>query len=792
MVQRFLRDGAPASRAVLSSIALALCAAGATFAAGCGSNGETSPEPEPEPESGPCEIVAMTPSFGAGGVHVHTTLTVKYNQPIDFTAIADRVGLSRLGGEPIAIQVEAAGDDTIAVTPLHDLRFWDDYAFTVSGDVTSADGKEVCPAVNVAFATLAPEEALQPVRPTDVTGSAMIGPSHLLVTSPSGRSLQVYDVADPAHPVIANEIKLEQTPVSVSVAGDRAYVPSGAWGILIFDVSEPQSPAWIGVAGTPGQALEVAPFEREDKKYLAVADGTTGVRIVDVTLAEGAKDVWVGQPLTGAQAVDVQGDLLAVVDRTGWFELYDIATPSQPLLLSATAPAAVAQTFNTSIPANDVLLLGDRLVVAQSYAGLQAFDIQDPSAPTFLSHVLGPQGMCSFGCPDSLLDLHASGGEIFAASAMTGAFRAALDPNGVLGASAILPAAGRQTSVTLANGSLFLGGERGLTVFDQGAPGAGEPLYTELGGWGVHLAVTESGGALYVGSSSRGVETYTAAEPLSPSFHHVEASPGAERDVGLADVKVHGGVVLVGDGRAGVSVFGGQDMLTPALLSNHPTPDSAGEVIPAVDDKLVYVCLDNRGVGVFDISDPAAPVESLVIEELDVLVGGCKDLQLVGDHLYYAGGEGFAVLDTSVPSDPVILAWKKLPAEDLFASFAVSPLIPDRLFATTFRVDWEGTHERTTRLLVFDILDPAEPVRIFRSEDLGGARSVEVRGDKLFIAGGGAGVLVFDLTTPDEPFHEGNIETRGFARDLVFVGQTLYVAEHGGGLGAIHVGELKP
>lgn len=794
MVLRSLRGGAgcPRRRTVgpfLSSMGLALLPATWLLTAGCGAPETSGSDPDPEPASA-CEVVATTPSFGAGDVDAHTALTITYSQPINGAGLAGKVSLSRLGGEPVDVTVAPEGDASIVVTPVHDLRLWDDYALTVSDGVATADGEGTCPPVQLAFATLAPVEAPHPLRPTQVSSGAMVDATHLLVASLSGRSLQVYDVADPAHPVLQSERRMDQTPAGVRVLGDRAYVPSGAWGIPIFDVSDPGNPLPIGVAGTPGQALEVAPFERSGKTYLAVADGAMGVRIVDVTVAEGAKDVWVGQPLVGARSVALEGDLLAVVDSTGWFELYDLADPAHPALLSSTPPAAVPETFNVSIPANDVVLLGDRLVISQSYAGFQSFDISDPASPVFLDHLLGPQGMCPANCPDELLDLHVSGGQVFAASAMTGAVRVALDGAGVLSTSAVLPAPGRNNAVILAGGSLFVGGDAGLGVFDAAAPDQATSLYTEEEGWGVHLGVAVAGSLLHASSSSRGVETYTLADPLAPAVGKLAWSQGVERDYGLLDIDVKDGVVLVADGRAGLSLFDTQDPAAPAALSNLPTTDSAVEILPSADPKYVYACLDNRGVGVFDVSDPSAPVALDIKEEINGAVGGCKDLVLAGDHLYYSGGTGLAVLDASVPDSLALVGTMKLPAEDLVGSLAYSDAYPTRLFGTTFVFDWEGTHDRAQRLLVFDITDPANPVRVYKSEDLGGARSVEARGDKLFLAAGEQGVLVFDATTPDDPFLEGQIPTRGIARRLVFSGPTLYVAEMGGGLGAIHVGEL--
>ncbi|MEZ4312071.1 MAG: Ig-like domain-containing protein [Polyangiaceae bacterium] len=764
-----------------SAVPFVLLAA-APFVASCGSVGVEEA----------CRVTATSPAFGESGAGTHTSVVIQYSHPIDFDTVAGHVTFTRLGGEPVDFTVQPVGDSGVAVQPSRELRFWEEYAVSITGDVTTAQGEDACETAEVAFTTLEPEEAPQALRPTAVYRSALAGTHHLLTVAPTARSLQVVDIANPALPSVAAEVLLDASPVSVRVHGDRAYLASGVWGIPILDVSNPASPAVLGVAGSPGQANEVAPFDSGGRSYIAVADGTMGLRIIDVTEPAGAKDIWWGAPLQGALSVAVQGNLLASVTVTGAVQLHDITSPSLPVLLSTFPPVPLPETFDAVIPANDVVFAGDHLVLSQLHAGLQSFDITDPTAPVWKSHVLGPQGVCPSNCADVVLDLHIEGDTLFAASAMSGALRATIAPDGTLTPGAFLAAPGRESSVTVAAGHLFIGGEAGLTVLDAAAAEGDAPLYTEAAGWGLAQSLAVHKGQLHVGSASRGLETYSLSDPLSPAPESLEICPGVERDFGLLEVRPIGDLLSVGDGRAGISIFDTQDPVAPALAANYQTTDTAGQIIPSADPGFVYACVSNRGVWVFDVSDPKAPVPVDKHEELNELSGGCTDLELIGDHLYYSGGKGLAVLDASTPSSLSLLSTFALPANDIVGSLAYSADFPGYLFATTFVRDWEGTYDTSQRLLVLDIGTPDAPEVAYRSEDLGGARSVEVHGDKLFIAGGEAGVLVFNASTPAAPSFEGQIPTRGSARRLAFSGETLYVAEHAGGIGAIALDTAGP
>src|SRR5689334_596713 len=160
-----------------TSLVFVLSAVGAIAVgcAGCADDSTIDPPPDPPPPAPEaCSIVATTPSFGESKVDAHTSIAITFNQDVDVQGIEEKVSFAELGGEPVDFTVETSGQNTVIVKPVHDLRFWDDYVVSVD-DVSTLDGKK-CDAGEIAFATLEPEEAPQPLRPAPIANGAMIGP----------------------------------------------------------------------------------------------------------------------------------------------------------------------------------------------------------------------------------------------------------------------------------------------------------------------------------------------------------------------------------------------------------------------------------------------------------------------------------------------------------------------------------------------------------------------------------------------------------------------------------------
>ncbi len=92
--------------------------------------------------------------------------------------------------------------------------------------------------------------------------------------------LKIFDLNDPGHPTAAGEVLLLDKTRAVAVAGGLAYVGSSTVGLdvrnsglQVVDVADPFAPVLLGVANTPGFAVDVA-----------IADGSVLVAGTDAGL----------------------------------------------------------------------------------------------------------------------------------------------------------------------------------------------------------------------------------------------------------------------------------------------------------------------------------------------------------------------------------------------------------------------------------------------------------------------------------------------------------------------------
>jgi hypothetical protein len=90
-------------------------------------------------------------------------------------------------------------------------------------------------------------------------------------------------------------------------------------------------------------------------------------------------------------------------------------------------------------------------------------------------------------------------------------------------------------------------------------------------------------------------------------------------------------------------------------------------------------------------------------------------------------------------------------------------------------------------LIVIDISNPSNPVRVGGLDTLGGAVDVAVAGNYAYVADGGAGLQVIDISNPANPVLVGGIVTPGDAFDVAVAGNYAYVAGGGAGLQVIDV-----
>ncbi len=198
---------------------------------------------------------------------------------------------------------------------------------------------------------------------------------------------------------------------AIAVAGDRVYIADGQAGLAVFDVSDPESPQYLGsVMDSLNEAYGVAVQGR----YAYLAYGYKELMVVDVSNPDSlaiAGELEYPQPGYGYDIV--WRDSVALIAADAQFIAVEVDDPAHPDLrfqyryprglrgiavrdswcflaleqlgvavwnVSTLPPVAVG-SFDTPSNARDVAVAGDYLYVADGRAGLLVADVSDPGQP---------------------------------------------------------------------------------------------------------------------------------------------------------------------------------------------------------------------------------------------------------------------------------------------------------------------------------------------------------------------------------------------------------------------------
>lgn len=191
------------------------------------------------------------------------------------------------------------------------------------------------------------------------------------------------NVTNPASPKLLTNFPpnfTAATPNSIAIVSNFAYLAEGNSGLEILDVSVLTNPVvtvldlesitTASIVDTPGSAFDVA----VEGNYAYVADGGSGLRVIDVTDPYAAFDR--GNKVTGgfANGLAVSNGYVYMADGGRGLAIFDVSDPDNPLAIG---------NADTPGNANDVALSGRYAFVADGGIGLSVVDISDPFHPQY-------------------------------------------------------------------------------------------------------------------------------------------------------------------------------------------------------------------------------------------------------------------------------------------------------------------------------------------------------------------------------------------------------------------------
>lgn len=180
----------------------------------------------------------------------------------------------------------------------------------------------------------------------------------------AGRSegLRILDVSNPASITQVGQFKDEQSATSgVAVLGDYAYITeSGAVGLRIIDISDPENPFFVGSCNTPNHPDYASKEVVVVNGYAYVGDLGGGLRIIDIM--DPSSPIEVGyyerEDGTSTQGVSVSAEgLIYLAQWSNGFEILTIReSPILPTIISHSPTGEyISVDTNISVTFSEVM-----------------------------------------------------------------------------------------------------------------------------------------------------------------------------------------------------------------------------------------------------------------------------------------------------------------------------------------------------------------------------------------------------------------------------------------------------
>ncbi len=493
------------------------------------------------------------------------------------------------------------------------------------------------------------------------------------------KGFKIIDVSDPLDP---QEIGARKTSNAndIVIQGDYSFIADSEMGVKVIDISNPRFPGRIGsVQTTNAQALEVK------ADYIFVADGKGGLKVIDISRPR--KPTVISEFATlNASGITIQGDRAYVADRNEGVKVLDISNPASPVML---------WSYDAE-DARNVKVWGDYLFIADGVAGVKAIDISDPLRPL-------PFG--TFATTEAR-DLGLSGPLIYVAdSSQFMALQAV-----VFGRShqiATCETDGIASRVFSSGGYAYIADhEKGLKIVDVSDPysvnissitGAIDTQFAmDVVTSGEHAFVADGIRGVKVIDTSGGRDANSETQPVLVASFTTE---GKARAIDISGDQL----VVVSEGE-GFELLSVADPRRPVLLGYQNTSDARDACIIEINSGRKFICVADgeKGLKVFDISDPAHPHQAGKVDSLNArIVTPYKTPQGI-QHLCVISPSALTIIDLTDP-------FKPRPIGSFATEFAEDAIVCNRYI---FLADgYRG-------LKIIDISNPSLPTLVSICEDV--------------------------------------------------------------------------
>ncbi len=504
----------------------------------------------------------------SAGTYVETFKTLFLRDVVNTTAVWDTA----------AGQIELPGFPLAAVDAMSGLGDARDVALSERRVVVADPGGQIY--------------VIDASDPTNLVFVDGYGASALGIDARHGRAVLArgaagIEVVDVSGPTIVSL----GTAATGSIAREVYFDGRYAWvaaqdSLIVFAVGDIGAPGRLGAVATPGLTLATV----VDGDFAFVADGASGVAVVDVTDPQ-AMSVVAGFATPGfAQDVALNGNLLAVATGGDGVSVVDVSSPLAPTLWAA---------YDTPDLATGVYWAGRMLYTGDGNTGVVSLDASIQNQLNLVdTHAISGRAYRVGGW----------GNHLFVAGGAGGLFvRTIGEPiSPLLGDLANGPPDPQAISV-VGRYAYTAAGLDGMVIVDVADPndaftrGAhNTPGYA----YGVHVR----GDLAYVADGGGGLRVVDIANPDAPALVGSEGTPGT-----AFDVVVVADTALVADGNSGVRVV---DVTNPGIPSGVASWATGGDERKVMVFGRVGAAVGQSGaatrVVTFDVGDLSgyAPLSS--------------------------------------------------------------------------------------------------------------------------------------------------------------------------------------
>ncbi|MGD9091748.1 MAG: hypothetical protein PVF74_02795, partial [Anaerolineales bacterium] len=460
--------------------------------------------------------------------------------------------------------------------------------------------------------------------------------------------LRVYNKTDPSQPIETGSTDTPGIAKGVTVSGEYAYVADGESGVRLINIIDPQIPTELGFYDTPGDAHAVAivstvpsvnePAESEGTtsgvRLLAyVADGSRGLRVLDVSDPRAPQEIGYNETPMFAQDVYILGTLAYLAGREEGLLIYDVSDPTQPVQVGR---------YDTPGTASGVVVRGAFAYVADFERGLRMVDVTTPSAPYEVGF---------YDAPTMVKDLTLIGSYAYVADGEQGMWVYNIEDVYAIGEVGFYNTPGSAVSIASHGDQVNVsGGNAGVQMMDATDPHDVKYIGSfGTTGFALDTYVVEQ--TMYVADGSAGLQIFDTSVPDDVKKLGQESTPGDARSVYVA-----GKYAYMADGPGGLYI---------AHITNTVDPTKAG-VFNGVQDarrvtlykKYALLASGEDGLVIIDVSHPLTPLQVAVLDT----DGSAEDVYVLDTFAFLADGRGgIKIIDLTIPEAPKLVGSTSTP-----------------------------------------------------------------------------------------------------------------------------------